>query len=253
MRKLEALEEVQLLREEVTDAERCLELLSDYSMWTRARDEDNIVTYYRESDSEFLARGEVVIQASIFRILVMFSEEDLLPMLFPSLSQAVKIHSFTPYRTLTQYRYSLPWPIHDRELCIATSVFPIEESKSCLIVERTPVRSHYLGFPVPPLNPGSVAMTVTTSCMNIMYIEEELTQVTLVISANPNIVLSTQAFVPMTLTNYVAQQEVFAIMQTIRSQADHFEDGPYMARVTSRPEYYAAMREQVEAHLKLFR
>lgn len=253
LQKLEALEEVQLLREEVNDAERCLELLSDYSEWTRARDEDNIVTYYRDSQSEFLVRGEAVIQASIFRILVMFSEEDLLPLLFPSLSQAIKIRSFTPYRTLTQYRYRLPWPIHDRELCIATSVFPVIESKSCLIVERTPLRSHYLGFPVPPLSPGSVAMSVATSCMNIMYIEEELTQVTLIVSANPNIVPFTQTFVPTTLTNYVAQQEIFAIMQAIRAQADNFEQGPYFARISSRPDYYATLQEQVEAYLKLFR
>lgn len=253
LQKLEALEEVQLLREEVSDAERCLELLSDYSLWTRARDEDSIVTYYRDSQSEFLVRGEAVIQASVFRILAMFSEEDLLPMLFPSLSQAVKLHSFTPYRTLTQYRYRLPWPIHDRELCVATSVYPVVESKSCLIVERTPLRSHYLGFPVPALSPGSVAMSVATSCMNIMYIEEELTQVTLIISADPNIVPFTQTFLPATLTNYVAQQEVFAIMQTIRTQADHFEQGPYFARISSRPDYYAAMQTQLEAYLKLFR
>lgn len=185
---MEAMEEVQILKEEVIDAERCLELLSDYSLWKRARDEDSIVTYYRDSDTEFLVRGEVVIQTSVFRILAMFSEEDLLPSLFPSLSEATKVHSFTPYRTLTQYRYRLPWPIHDRELCIATSVFPVVESKSCLIVERTPVRDHYLGYPVPPLSPGSVAMQVATSCMNIMYIEEDLTQVTLIASANPNIV-----------------------------------------------------------------
>jgi hypothetical protein len=70
------------VKEDFMHAERCLDLLANEEMWTLARDEDNIVTYCQDSATEFLVRGEAVIRTSIFVLLALFSENDLLPNMY---------------------------------------------------------------------------------------------------------------------------------------------------------------------------
>lgn len=258
LKAVQRMTEVEVLRADVADAERCLELLSDYSLWTKVRDESNIVTYCRDSSTEFLFRGEVVVQCSLFVLIALFSEDDLLPNLycspsFTNLRNVSKIQNFTPYRNLAKYVYKLPWPIHDRELVVATCVFPIQESKSCLIVERTPFSSDYLGYPLPDPSPEVVRMYVTTSCINLMFIEDDLTQITLIGSVNPNIVHSTQPLIPATVINYVAKQEVYEIMEKIRQAADNFENSVYQQRVRERSDYYAEVRRELDEYMRLFK
>lgn len=77
--EIEAMRDVQILKNDLEYGDRCLELLYSLDTWERVRDEGNIVTYCKGSGEGFMVACEMTVEQPIFPILALFCEIDLLP------------------------------------------------------------------------------------------------------------------------------------------------------------------------------
>jgi len=77
--EIEAMHEVQVLKDDLEYGDRCLEMLYSLDSWERVRDEGNIVTYCKGAGDSFMVACEMTVEQPIFPILALFCEIDLLP------------------------------------------------------------------------------------------------------------------------------------------------------------------------------
>lgn len=75
----EEVSEFRQVKQEAEDIKLALDMVSDLDSWDLVDDANGIQTYSKGSGNEFLARGEITISTSIFPILALFSEVDLVP------------------------------------------------------------------------------------------------------------------------------------------------------------------------------
>jgi len=81
LRLLNEKPEAKTVRLNVTSADKCLQMLSDYDSWTLLRDENSIQTWSQEANGDFFVRAEMTIHKPVFPVLALFSEVDLLKQL----------------------------------------------------------------------------------------------------------------------------------------------------------------------------
>lgn len=81
LRLLNEKPEAKTVRQNVTSADKCLQMLSDYDSWTLLRDENSIQTWSQEANGDFFVRAEMTIHKPVFPVLALFSEVDLLKQL----------------------------------------------------------------------------------------------------------------------------------------------------------------------------
>ena len=81
LRLLNEKPEAEVVRLNVASADKCLQMLSDYDSWTLLRDENSIQTWSQEANGDFFVRAEMTVHKSVFPVLALFSEVDLLKQL----------------------------------------------------------------------------------------------------------------------------------------------------------------------------
>lgn len=71
--------EIALLREDMTLAVQCMEMLSDIVSWTPVYNDSAISTFSKGSGNEFFVRAELEMHQPLFPLFALFSEVDLFP------------------------------------------------------------------------------------------------------------------------------------------------------------------------------
>ena len=154
------------------------------------------------------------------------------------------------FRKLIKYKYNLPWPITSRELILECFGLPVVEAKSILIAFRTPQVENYLGFDIPPAGPEVVRIDIPFGCVNLMYVNEEETLLTIIVRSNLRVVRCMQSLLPLKLINYGTKQIVFTMMEKIQAFLQTYEGSEYEYRVKTKWSYYGEItRRMHEYHL----
>lgn len=139
----------------------------------------------------------------------------------------------------------------NREVVLECAGFPVAQSKSALLTLRSPTRPHLLGFPVPPETAGLVRCDVPMGLVNLMILEPELTQISMVFQLNPHVVGCTQPLIPKTVVNFVSKHAAYYMMEQVRNQLAAFKGSEYERRVKEKPYYYEDLRKRVQDYSTL--
>lgn len=78
---LDQLPETQMLQQDLPFADRCLGLLDEMSSWKKVREEAGIATFCHGSGDSFLIGVTAMLPQSVFPVLALCAEIDLLPTL----------------------------------------------------------------------------------------------------------------------------------------------------------------------------
>ena len=158
------------------------------------------------------------------------------------------VFSPTKFRQIIKYRLSLPWPISDRQMLLECVGIPIVHAKSILIVFRTPPEKVYLGFDVPHIGDDEARIDVPLGCINILYVDQHSSLVTIIDRANPHIVLSTQPLIPQNVINFGTKHIVYYMMKKIRDFCESYEGSEYEQRVRENPQYYIEIQRRISEY-----
>jgi len=75
---LQSVEEVSVLKFEIEETNRALGMLADHSVWTPRGENAHAATFSKNLENKFYVRCEVIVEESLFPVLAIFSESDLL-------------------------------------------------------------------------------------------------------------------------------------------------------------------------------
>jgi START domain len=229
---------VNIIKADLLLANQCLELLGDMNGWDPCKQSEDIATFTKNTDGEFLVRAEMLLKHPIFPVLALFSECELLHEWIPILDNAKVLGSPSKFRRVIQYFLKLPWPINDRDILLSAVGIPIPENKSVLIVLKSIDKSSYLGIPIP--EPESIRTEMKIGCLNLHYINDNETQVSLISKCDPKL-----ALIPTPIINYATKHGVFFFMESIRRKCDEYTGSEHEHLVNSKPEYYEEIRKRI--------
>ena len=75
---LNSIEEISVLKFEIQECNKALEMLADYTVWTARGENEHAATFSKNMHNQFYVRSEVIVESPIFPVLAVFSETDLL-------------------------------------------------------------------------------------------------------------------------------------------------------------------------------
>jgi hypothetical protein len=232
--------EVEVVQADLALADECLTLLADLDSWTLVKQTDNIATFTKGSSTEFIVRGEMLVDCSMLPILALFSEVQLLKDWVPILKDASCLATPTKFRRIIQYKFNLPWPANDMDMVVSAVGIPIPENNSVLIVLRSlDTVSEILGVEVPRAE--GRRLTLTIGCLNLTFLGPESTQVSLIAKSNPHMPI-----IPIQLVNYATKHGVYYFMDAVKNKAKGFEGSPFEELVRNNPQYYQELRERIQ-------
>ena len=90
-------------------------------------------------------------------------------------------------KKLLKYIFDFPWPIAERHCVLDFFARPRENS--LLIVYYTPEYKKYFDFDIPEPAPGETRMRVNIGSIFVEYLNENQTKLTILTSADGNIVI----------------------------------------------------------------
>lgn len=233
-----SVEEIRVLREDLQEADRCLELLADLDSWTPVKETENIAIFSKKSDSDFIVRAEMLLDQSIFPILSVCNEIDLLPEWIQVVKSVQLIKTITPFRKLLWYKFNIPWPASNRDMVINAYGIPIPDNKSIMLVLRGVETETFLGNPVPQTDRGDVRVTMKTGVINFMKLSETQTQLSFLSHADPHVSL-----VPESLMNFCTQTGIYMFIKSMEDKAKAFNGSIFEERVKSNPQFYDSISE----------
>lgn len=231
------LEVVRVVKENLELANKCLDMLSDMDNWTTVRQSEDVAVFTKGSDDEFVVRGEMLLKTSVFPVLALFSECQHLGEWVPILDDARVLGVPSQFSRVLQYFFKLPWPIENRDAVVSASAIPIPENKSVLIVIKSIDRKEYMEVNIPDTN--SVRMNIKETCLNVMYISDNETQLSFIAKCDVKL-----ALIPASVVNYATKHGVFYFMETMMKLCDEYVGSKYEELVDSKPDYYRRLRDR---------
>ena len=213
-------------------------MLADLDSWELIKDEDDIATFSKGSSNEFIVRAEMIVESSIFPILSLFSEIDLISSWVQVIERSNLLSQPTSFTRVVWHKMNIPWPCSDRDLAVSAMGIPIPENRSVLISLKSIKTPTYLNTPIPPPEGNDVRIDISLGCINLMILEPERTQISLVIHSNPNL-----ALIPQSLINFGTKQGIFFFMNMLREKAKNFKGSEFERRVNEKSDYYKKINE----------
>jgi hypothetical protein len=236
--------EVEIIKADLNLANDCLELLSDLDSWDLIKQTEEIATFSKGSNTEFIVRAEMIANSSMLPILALFSEVQLLKEWVPILRDAECLSQPTKFRRIIQYKFKLPWPANDMDMVVSAVGIPIPDNKSALIILKSlDTMSEFLGVSIP--HPEGTRLTLTIGCLNLTYLEPDKTQVSLIAKSNPHMPI-----IPIQLINYATKHGVYYFMEAVRKKAEDFKGSVFEELVINNPDYYQEIKERIEGITK---
>lgn len=235
---LNSVEEISILREDLLEADRCLELLGDLDSWTSVKETENIAIFSKRSENDFIVRAEMLLDQPIFPILSVCNEIDLLPEWIQVVKSVELLKSVTNFRKVLWYKFNIPWPASNRDLVVNAYGIPIPDNKSIMLILRGVNTDSFLGTPIPPPDKGDVRVTMKTGVLNFMKLSDTQTQMSFLSHSDPHVTL-----VPESLMNWCTQTGIFYFIKSMEDKANAFKGSVYEERVNANPQFYSSISE----------
>ena len=191
LRKLD-FPEYSRFKDELEYTELCISFL-DSADWSVVSDSNGIRVESRGGGNEFYTRCFVDIDSSLFKVLSVLSEPDLVTTWYElhrvDILKQVDIYATpTITRKLTKYHFWFPWPVSDRHCILDFNAVPLPSRKATLITMKTPTSENYLNMKIPALAKDEVRMWVRVGCLYAEYVDVNKTRVIFMINSDMNIV-----------------------------------------------------------------
>ena len=111
---------------------------------------------------------------------------------------------------------------------------------------KTPSNNEYLGQDIiPKPQRGETRMRVIIGCINVEYVNESESKLTFLTSADGNIVIFIQRFLPQFLINFGTKHIMYYIMQELRTKIAEVKGSVYEERMNQKPEYYDYIQKTI--------
>lgn len=232
--------EIEVIKADISLANECLELLADLESWTSVKQTEDIATFCKGSDSEFIVRSEMLIDCPILNILVIFSEVQLLKTWVKILTDASCLGTPSKFRRIIQYKFDLPWPANNMDMVVSAVGIPIPENNSVLIVLRSlDTVSSLLDIQIP--RPEGIRLTLTIGCLNLTYLGPNRTQVSLIAKSNPHLPI-----IPVQLINYATKFGIYHFMESVKNKAMNIAGSEFEVLMNANPSYYKDLKDRVD-------
>jgi hypothetical protein len=245
--QLNAIEEIKVLREDLREADRCLELLADLDSWSVVKDTENIAIFSKKSDSDFIIRAEMLLDQPMFPVLSICNEIDLLPSWIQVVDSVKLLDIVSGFRKLIWYKFNIPWPASNRDMVVNAFGITIPENNSIMLILRNISTPSFLGREIPPPDPGHVRIELKTGLLNFMKRGENQTQVSFISHSDPHV-----AAVPETLLNWCTQTGIYYFIKSMQDQTNNFAGSVFQQRVNSNPDFYQhindVLKEMFDEH-----
>ncbi|OMJ86739.1 hypothetical protein SteCoe_11675 [Stentor coeruleus] len=219
--------------------EVCLNYL-DSSEWSVVSDSNGIKVESRGGGNEFYTRCTVNINSSLFKVISVLSEPDLVTTWVDVLKQVDVYHSPTMTRKLVKYLFWFPWPVSDRHCVMEFNALPLVQRRALIVTMKSPTSENYLNFKIPALRDGETRMWVRVGCLYAEYVDENRTKVVFMINSDMNI-----AILPLVLINFGAKHIMYYVMDKLRNKIENFDGSVYEERVRAKPEYYDFLQKTI--------
>jgi hypothetical protein len=85
----------------------------------------------------------------------------------------------------------------------------------------------------------SVRMNIKEACLNVAYMGENETQISLIARCDVKL-----ALIPVSVVNFATKHGVFFFMESMKKICDEYEGSKYQEIVNSKPEYYQRLRDR---------
>ena len=229
---------INIIKGDLSLANECLELLGNMDDWVLCKQSEDIATFTKGKDSQFMMRAEMILKHPIFPVLALFSECQLLSEWVPILHGARVLGTPSKFRRVIQYFFKLPWPVNDRDMIVSAVGIPIPENNSALILLRSINAGNYLDISIPEAE--TVRMNLSVGCLNVNYISPNETQISLIARCDPKL-----ALIPQSLVNYGTKHGIFYFMEAIKKKCDEYTGSEHEEIVNTHPEYYEEIRRRI--------
>jgi hypothetical protein len=206
--------------------------------WVPVKESEDIAIFTKGNSSEFMVRAEMRMNHTIFPVLSLFSECQLLHEWVPILENATVLATPSKFRRIIQYFLKLPWPIENRDAVVSAVGIPIPDNNSVLILLKSIENPSYLGTEIPQTQ--SVRMNISEACLHVHAASETETQISLVARCDVKL-----ALIPIALVNYAVKHGVFFFMRSVREKCDEYQGSQFEELVNSKPEYYEEIRRRI--------
>ena len=236
-------EEISVLREDLLEADRCLEHLADLDSWTLVKELDNLAIFSKKSQKDFIVRAELLIETPVFPVMAVFNEIDLLPEWIQVVKSVSIVSSLSHFRRLLWYKFDIPWPASNRDMVVNAYGIILPENNSIMILLRGVESGKFLGVDIPPPDGADVRISMKTGVLNIMKRSPTQTQISFIVDSDPHV-----AMVPESLLNYCTQTGIFYFMKSMMEKSMEFVGSIFERRVEERKEFY----DELEAVMKEF-
>jgi hypothetical protein len=231
-------EELFILREDIKEADKCLELLADLDTWELVKETDNIAIFSKTSARDFLVRAELLIETPFFPVLSVFNEIELLPEWIQVLKSVTVVSELSHFRRVLWYKFNLPWPASNRDMIVNAFGVTLPENNSIMVLLRQIEGNSFLGAQIPDPDGGDVRITLKTGLINLMKRADNQTQVSFIVHSDPHV-----AIVPESLLNYCTQTAIYYFMKSMHDQATQYSGSIYEKRINEKSEIYQEITE----------
>ena len=226
-------EEISILREDLREADRCLEHLADLDSWTLVKEIDNLAIFSKKSDQDFIVRAELLLETPVFPVLTVCNEIDLLPEWIQVVKSVRTVATISHFRRLLWYKFNIPWPASNRDMMVNAYGITLPENNSIMILLRGVESEKFLNLDIPPPDGADVRITMKTGVLNIMKRSHSQTQISFIVHSDPHV-----AMVPESLLNYCTQTGIFYFMKSMQEKSMDFVGSVFEKRVEERKEFY---------------
>ncbi|CAG9321087.1 unnamed protein product [Blepharisma stoltei] len=231
--------EISVIKEDLRLANLLLELLGDLESWELVAQDEDIATFSKNTTSEVIVRGEMLLHTPITPLLALFSECDLLKNWVPILKDAKCLGRPSIFRRIIHYFFDLPWPVTNRDMVVSAVGIPIPENSSTLMILRSiDEYSSFLDINIPTSE--GVRITMNYACLNITYISPNESQISLIARCDPHMSL-----IPTFLVNYVTKHGILYFLQSVREQCQQYEGSVHQEYVNANPGYYEEVMKRI--------
>ncbi|OMJ91630.1 hypothetical protein SteCoe_5778 [Stentor coeruleus] len=230
---LNSTEEINILRDDLKEADRCLELLADLDSWNPIKETENIAIFSKTSNVDFIIRAEMLLDQPIFPVLSICNEIDLLPSWIQVVKSVETVKTITPFRRLLWYKFNIPWPASNRDMVVNAFGLTIPENNSIMIILRDVSESKFLGTDIPQPDSGDVRVTMKTGILSFMKRSETQTQVSFLSHSDPHVPL-----VPESLLNWCSKTGIYYFIKSMEDKAMGFKGSIFEERVAANQAFY---------------
>ncbi len=199
-------------------------------VWTRA-----------EVDGSFSVRCRSIQQQPLFNAISLINEVDLHPLFMPHLAKAARLHSMTGCgkraQLLARYFYHMPFPLSDRDTVLyafGCNAINVEGIEGIIIsAQSVPANiSDWWGYEVPSAG-KFVRESVRGMSFVLKPIDDRHTEMTVIANLDKQV-----AFIPQSFTHYLIKDMIKGLYKNMIKLNLKFEKTEFAKRVSSNPEFY---------------